>query len=282
MAAESETENKQAEIWNGPKGRGWAEACGLLDTMFQPMEALLAEAARAFPGGRALDVGCGSGATTLAAARALGEGGACVGVDISEPLLAIARGRAAAEGVPARFVLADAQTHAFEAESFDIIVSRFGVMFFDDPAAAFDNLRRAAKPGAPARLLAWRPPEENAFFTTAERAAAPFLPDMPKSASGAAGQYAFADGGLFGDVMFDGGWADIEVRPIDFACAFPARELMDNLVRLGPLGQILHKADEETRARILNALRGAFAPYVHGDEVRFTSACWLASARAPD
>ena len=145
------------------------------------------------PERRVLDVGCGTGSTTLAVARLLGAKGRCTGIDISEPMIAAARARAEREGTPASFIRADAQTHAFEPASFDMIISRFGVMFFDDSVRAFANLRRAARDDAELRFIAWRSAAENPFMTTAERAAAPLLPNLPARRPDAPGQFAFAD-----------------------------------------------------------------------------------------
>jgi len=274
--------NEQAALWNGRAGRAWVDAQEVLDQMFKPFEDRLAEAVRAGSGQRVLDVGCGTGSTTLAIARRLGAEGRCVGVDISEPMIAAARAHAEREeGTPARFVRADVQTHAFEPASFDLIVSRFGVMFFDDPVLAFANLRRAARDGAELRVIAWRSAAENPFMTTAERAAAPLLPDMPARRPDAPGQFAFADRQRVSAILEESGWAGIDIRPIDVDCTLPEKELLGYLGRLGPVGLVLQEADERTRRQVIDTVRAAFDPYVHGAEVRFTAACWLIGARAP-
>jgi SAM-dependent methyltransferase len=269
----------QKAHWNGRAGRAWVEAQALLDGMFEPFEERLVEAALAGPSERVLDVGCGTGATTLAVARRLGAGGRCVGVDLSEPMIAVARARAERENAPASFVCADAQTHAFEPASFDAIVSRFGVMFFDDAVQAFTNLRRAAKSDARLRFVAWRSAAENPFMTTAERAAAPLLPNIPPRRPDAPGQFAFAAQRRVARILEESGWAAIAVRPIDLACGLPERQLLDYLTRLGPLGQALSMADDSTRAQVVETLRAAFAPYVDGAAVRFDAACWMVGAR---
>ncbi len=280
MTKQNPAEIEQTALWNGRAGRAWVDAQPLLDRLLQPFEDELVGALDRGASRRLLDIGCGTGSTTLAAARLLGAQGDCVGVDISEPMIAAARERAAQESSTARFFCADAQTHAFEPDGFDTLISRFGVMFFDDPAQAFVNLRRAAKAGATLRFICWRDAAENAFMTTAERAAAPLLPDLPARRPEAPGQFAFADRQRVASILQAGGWTDVEARPLDVECALPERELIGYFTRLGPVGAMLQEADGPTRARIIAAVRPAFDPFVHGEAVRFVAACWVVVARA--
>ncbi|MCY1081074.1 class I SAM-dependent methyltransferase [Archangium lansingense] len=281
MSVALQTDDEQTKLWNGPAGRAWVEAQELLDQMFKPIEDLLVEAVLAGSRRQVLDIGCGTGSTTLAVARLLGTKGRCTGIDISEPMITAAQARAEREGAPASFIRANAQNHAFEPASFDMIISRFGVMFFDDAVRAFANLRRAAKNDAEVRLVAWRSPSENPFMTTAERAAAPLLPNLPARRPDAPGQFAFADQRRVHRILEESGWAGIDIRPIDVAFTLPEKELVRYLTRLGPLGLILHEADDRTRTQVIETVRAAFEPYVHGAEVRFTAACWMIGARAP-
>ncbi|AKJ06505.1 ubiquinone/menaquinone biosynthesis C-methylase UbiE [Archangium gephyra] len=280
MSGTRQTGDEQTKLWNGLAGRAWVEEQELLDQLFKPFEELLAGAVSAGSGRQVLDVGCGTGSTTLAVARQLGAKGRCVGIDISEPMITAARARAEREGTPASFIRANAQDHAFEPESFDLLISRFGVMFFDDSVRAFANLRRAAKDGAESRFIAWRSPSENPFMTTAERAAAPLLPNLPVRQPDAPGQFAFADQRRVHRILEESGWAGIDIQPIDVACTLPEKELVRYLTRLGPLGLILQEADDRTRTQVIETVRAAFEPYVHGAEVRFTAACWMIGARA--
>jgi SAM-dependent methyltransferase len=227
-----------------------------------------------------LDVGCGTGSTTLAAARLLGEKGRCAGIDISEPMLSLARMRADREHVSAKFICADAQTYAFDPASFDTFISRFGVMFFDDPIEAFANLRRAAVSDARLCCIVWRGAADNPFMTTAERAAAPLLPSIPPRNPDGPGQFAFADSQRVHGILEQSGWTGIELRPLEVACSFAEKELVGYFTRFGPLGQTLHQADEATRKHVIATVRAAFDPYVHGAEVRFNAAIWVVSARA--
>ncbi|MGO1001855.1 class I SAM-dependent methyltransferase [Lysobacter sp. CA196] len=271
--------NEQAQLWNGLAGQAWVDTQALLDGMFQPLQDRLVEALAA-SAREVLDIGCGTGAVTLALARRLGRGGHCVGIDISAPMIALARTRAEAEGTPAGFVCADAQACDFEPARFDAIVSRLGVMFFADPVAAFANLRRAATDGAALHAIAWRSAAENPFMTTAERAAAPLLPQLPARRADGPGQFAFADAQRVHRILDDSGWSEIDIQPIDVACSFPESELVRYLSRLGPLGLFLQEADASTRAQVVDPVRAAFEPYVHGDEVRYRAACWMIGARA--
>ncbi|WP_345782690.1 class I SAM-dependent methyltransferase [Dyella flagellata] len=275
----SSLDNEQATLWNGRSGRAWIEAQALLDGMFQPFEEQLVRAVRPELGQRVLDVGCGTGSTTLALARRLGTKGYCMGVDISAPMLEVARARANREGTFASFQCADAQRHVFDPASFDLIVSRFGVMFFDQPATAFTNLRSAARQGARLRFIAWRSAAENPFMTTAERAAAPLLPKLPPRRQDAPGQFSFADRQRISDILQQSGWVDVDIQSLDVECVLPEHALVGYFTRLGPVGSVLQEVDEVTRGQVIATVRAAFDPYVHGPEVRYTAACWLVNAK---
>ncbi len=280
MDVARKSDDEQAARWNSVAGKAWVDAQDLLDGVFKPLEDLLVEAVAAASRGRVLDVGCGTGGTTIAVARRLGSTGRCIGIDISEPMIAAARARAEREGVAAEFIRANAQVHAFEPASIDMLISRFGVMFFDDPVQAFANLRRAACDNATMQLIAWRSAEDNPFMTTAERAAVPLLPNLPPRRQDGPGQFAFANGQRVSTILRESGWAEIEMQPIDVACSLPESALVRYLTRLGPVGLALQEADDATRTRVVDAIRPAFDPYVHGPEVRFSAACWMIGARA--
>lgn len=269
----------QSLLWNNHSGSAWVDLQPVLDAMFLPFEERLLDAVRAESPRHVLDVGCGTGSTTLAMARVLGAQGHATGIDISEPMIATARARAARGAVKADFILADAQSHAFHPQSVDMIVSRFGVMFFDQPTEAFVNLRRAMREHGLLNVVAWRSPMENPFMTTAERAAAPHL-ELPARPPGVAGQFAFADRDEVTRILRESGWVDIDIQPADVACSLPEKALERYFSRLGPVGQTMQQADEPTRARVIQAVRSAFTPYVDGDRVCYDAACWVIRARA--
>ena len=226
MDTTHETDDEQTRLWNGVAGGAWVETQELLDQMYKPLETLLVDAVAVGSGRRVLDVGCGTGSTTLAVARMLGAQGHCLGIDISGPMIAAAQARADREGTPANFICANAQTHAFEPASVEMIISRFGVMFFDDPVRAFANLRRAAQDDAELRFIAWRSAAENPFMTTAERAAGPLLPYLPARRPDMPGQFAFANGHRVYAILEESGWAEIDIRPIDVTCTLPEKDLV--------------------------------------------------------
>ena len=287
MSVSRQTDDEQAKLWNGVAGQGWVETQDMVDALFRPIEEMLVEAAAAQSARSVLDVGCGTGGVTLAVARRLNDGlsgngterAHAVGVDISAPMIAAANARLDKETVPMRFICADAQTHPFEPAAFDMIISRFGVMFFNDFVEAFANLRCAAKDGAGLRMAAWRSAEENPFMTLAERAVAPLLPDLRPRRSNEQGQFAFAEASRVQRILEDSGWTDVDIQPVDIECVMPEADLVRYLTYLGPVGRALQEMDEAARPAVIEMARAAFEPYVHGTETRFTAACWAIGAQ---
>lgn len=270
---------EQYRLWNGPAGAAWVEAQASLDRLFLPFQELLVDTL-APEAARVLDVGCGTGATTLAVARHGARDSRALGVDVSAPMIALARERAGRERSGAQFLAADAQEHDFVPAQFDAVISRFGVMFFDDPARAFTKLRHATRAGGQLHCIAFRAAAENPFMTTAERAAAHLLPDLPPRVHDAPGQFAFADDARVRRILEQGGWRSIDIRPIDVTCVMPESELIGYLTRLGPVGLALKHAGEAARDEVIRTVRAAFDPYVWAGRVQFVAACWSIRAQA--
>ena len=275
----AETANpQQAEHWNQAAGATWVEMQPMLDRMLAPLEQRLTRAAFPGEGRRVLDIGCGAGATTLAMARRIGPAGACLGVDISAPLIAAARARAEAEGVPATFAEADAQVHPFDPAGFEAVISRFGVMFFSDPTAAFANILTAAAPGATLTFVAWRTQAENPFMTAPMRATAHLLPQDPPPPD-APGPFAFADGDRVRRILTESGWTDVRVEPLDEPCEVAREDLPVFATRVGPLAPAIRQAEPGLRHALIQAVEGVYHPFLDGEVARFTAACWHVSAR---
>ncbi|AYF77466.1 class I SAM-dependent methyltransferase [Nocardia yunnanensis] len=269
-------DNEQSARWNGPSGNAWVDVQDIVLGVLRPLQDILVETARAARPSRVLDVGCGTGATTFAVARALGV--PCTGLDIAEPMITAARINAENDSLPVDFLLADAQTHPFT-PAYDLIISRFGVMFFPDPVAAFTNLRRAARPRGALSCIVWRAPEENPFFTTAERAAAELLPDLPPRIPNAPGQFGLADSDHTTGILSKSGWTDVTLTPLDVPLSMSEPDLTPYISRLGPVGLALADADDDTRAKVVETIRPAFDDYIDNGEVHFTAACWHLTAR---
>ncbi len=266
----------QEALWNGAAGEAWVHFQPLLDSLFKPIEEDLVDTVRASHSRDVLDVGCGTGATTLAI-DALADV-RCSGIDLSEPMIRLARERAGRQGSDARFVACDAQRWKGDEASFDLIVSRFGLMFFDDPVEAFINLRRMGRKDAKLLFYAWRSPLENPFMTAAERTARPMLPDLPSREPGAPGQFAFAGPARVASICRASGWGEAQIEPVDFECRMKREDLVDYVTRLGPVGLALARLERTRREAIVEEVLPAFEPFADGHEIRFAAACWRVTA----
>lgn len=270
----------QSTHWNVRAGAIWVEQQLLLDRLLLPFEQRLTDIVGASGARDVLDIGCGAGATTTAVGWRLAGRGQCTGLDISAPLIEAARRRAEADGLSnVSFILADAQQHPFEPERFDAVISRFGVMFFDDPEAAFANLRRAVRTGADLTFIAWRVAKENPFMVAAERAAAPFLPEAPAPDPDGPGQFAFADPDRMRRFLASG-WRDIDIQALDVPCTLPEPDLTTYVTRMGRVGLLLPELDAAARATLAAVVRRAFDGFVTSGAAHFNAACWLVRARA--
>ncbi|HWC63610.1 MAG TPA: class I SAM-dependent methyltransferase, partial [Rhizomicrobium sp.] len=224
---------------------------------------------------------CGTGATTLALAKAAGPRGRVTGVDVSAPMLALARQRAEKSGLPVTFVEGDASILPFKPE-YDLIFSRFGVMFFDDPPAAFANLRKALKRGGRLAFVCWRTSAENPWASAPLAAAKPFLPDQPPPDPLAPGPFAFADPERVKDILGKAGFRDAEIRRYDGAMPMgrDVNGVAAQTLRIGPLSRAIGEADEAAKARITDAVRGVLERFRDkAGEIAPPTACWLVGAR---
>lgn len=265
--------------WNKQRGNVWVDLQPMLDRLFLPFERMLVDAVAMGPARKIIDIGCGTGAIMLALADKLGPGAHCTGIDVSEAMLDHARQRALALGAHnVRFLAGDAQRHRFSPGTFDAMVSRFGVMFFDDPVAAFANIGAAVRDGGTMTCMVWRGREENPFMTTAERAAGPLLgwKDEPE----APGQFAFANATQVSRILTAAGWRDVDITPIDVACNLPEGDLITYSRRMGRVGAILPDLGNALREDVIAKLDTAFAPFLIEGHATFNAACWIIRAKA--
>jgi SAM-dependent methyltransferase len=268
---------EQIEYWNGAVGERWATFQDVLDTALKAISDAALAFAAARPGERALDIGCGCGTTTYALAKALGPSGSVTGVDISRPMLAVARSR----GIGANFREADAATHMFH-PTHNLVFSRFGVMFFADPAQAFANIRKAVSPHGRLAFVCWRALAENAWAAAPLAAARPLLPPQEPMDPLAPGPFAFADDARVKDILAGTGFRNIRIEKLDSTMNMGATldAAVEQALRIGPLSRATTDIDDGTRAKIRAAVKDALAPFAAADGVAPPAACWLVGATA--
>src|SRR5271168_1459656 len=267
----------QADYWNRSAGQKWTDNQEHQDRVLQPVSDRLIAAADAKPGERVIDVGCGCGATTIDFAERVSPGGEVLGLDISEPMLARARERAP-RGLPARFELADATVYDFEPE-WDLVVSRFGVMFFADPVRSFANLRDGLKPGGRLAFACWREAKQNPFFIVPLREAGKHAPPMPEMKPDDPGPFAFADPTRVRRILSEAGYAEVVVAPHDLDLDIAAGRGLDTAVAgalaIGPTSRMLDGESEAVRAAAAAGIRQALAARANGDSIPLGAAIWI-------
>jgi len=269
----------QSNYWNKTAGLTWAAMQAQLDRQIEPLGARAMEGFAAQPGETVLDIGCGCGQTTLALAERVGGSGGVTGADISQPMLEVARARPApAGGAKPRFVEIDAQTGDLGEGVFDGAFSRFGVMFFADPAAAFANIGRALKPRGRLTFVCWRPFAENLWMRAPAEAAASLLPAMTPPDPNAPEPYAFSDPVKVWDILEAAGFQAIEIRPFDAVIGGGTLEEATALaLRVGPLGGAMRE-HPHLAAPVAKAVRAALAPHETPRGVLMPAAVWIVRA----
>ena len=279
MKTAAELAAEQAAYWNGPGGEGWLAAYQRIQRAIGEIGELGLRAAAARAGEHVIDIGCGTGDTTAALARAIGLTGHVLGVDISETLIATARAHRLDN---ATFVVGDAATHPFQAGHYDLVFSRFGVMFFADPVAAFRNIRRALKPRGRLVFVAWRTPQENPWGTTPVRAAQPFLPPQQRPGPEDPGQFSFGDRGRVERILGEAGFSALGFEPIDrqIWMGDSVAEVVAGAGRFGPLARAFAGAEPAAIERAKQAIAEVLTPHEGPDGVRLPGACWLVQANA--
>lgn len=271
----------QIAYWNDTAGQTWASLQSLLDRQIAPLGQAAMAALAPAPGEAIADIGCGCGDTVLDLARAVGPDGSVIGLDISEPMLEVARARIAQAGLKqASVIAADAQTHPFAPASLDAVYSRFGVMFFHQPLAAFANMRTALKPGGRLAFVCWRPLAENPWMGVPLQAALKHVPPPPPPADPfQPGPFAFADPERLGGILAEAGFGDIDIAPHDQMIG--GNDLERSMLlsqKVGPLGMLLRE-NPGKREALVASLREALEPHVTPDGVLLGSATWIVTAR---
>ena len=272
----------QIAYWNEVAGPKWVAGQQRLDRLMAPLTRELLDAAAVRPGDAILDVGCGCGEVALRLAEAAGPDGRVLAVDISEPMLAHARSRAAAlaGAAPIDWLGADAMVHPFAGDR-DLAVSRFGVMFFDDRVRAFANLRGSLKAGGRAAFVTWRRRPEVEWMQAPIDWLAELVPPLP-SLDGEPGPFALGDGEATCAMLEAAGFRAVARRPVDVAVTLGATldEATSLLMEIGPAAGLVRDGPPELRDRAEAVLRDHLRSLEGGGGVTMGAACWIYTASA--
>lgn len=270
----------QIKYWNGVGGKQWLARHDGMEPQLAPLGLAAVEAAAPKPGERVIDIGCGTGTTSLRIADMVGDRGYVLGVDVSEPLVEAAR-RNAVRRPNVQFLLGDASQHRLEG-GFDLLFSRFGVMFFADPAAAFRHLRAALKPGGRLAFVCWRPFKENEWAFLPFMAAVPHLPPIERPSPNAPGPFALGDDQRVKTILGEAGFKDIAVKPLDRT--MNPGSTVDSAASFasdtGPISRVLNDASPEQRQAAIASIRHLFEHRAaEGKSLALAAACWIVTAR---
>jgi ubiquinone/menaquinone biosynthesis C-methylase UbiE len=272
----------QIAFWNGPAGQHWTERQPVQDILLAPVSQVLLDRTAARPGERILDVGCGCGATSIALAQRVAPDGFVFGIDISAPMLARAR-QIAPQGLPLDFVLADATVYPFDPASFDLLVSRFGVMFFADPVASFANLRHALRRSGRVAFACWREPRDNPWMMTPLQAVYQHVPKLPRPEPEDPGPFAFASEQRVQRILGEAGFSDIAMESnalsLDIAFGRGLDAAVEGALNIGPASRALEGHPEEVRAAAKASIREALVPFLRGESVPLAASIWIVTAR---
>lgn len=278
----SPVNDQQRQFWTGDGGRSWIEHARRWERILAPFGAAMFDAIALRPGERVLDVGCGFGSTTVEAAERVAPDGTVLGVDISERMLAAARERSGAVG-NASLLEADAQAHSFAPASYDAVISQFGVMFFDDPSAAFGNLHSALRPGGRLAFVCWQDPREAEWIAVAMSVIVPMVERRPDLGEpGAPGPFAFADGERLRGLVEAGGFENVSVEPVTRPqrIADDPGDAVTFISSLPESQPLFDGVPDDVIVKATDALKDAFAGYTGSQGVVTDASAWLVTAEA--
>ena len=272
----------QKEFWNDIKGKLWVDMQPRIDEMMLPFGEKAISALQPQPGEKILEIGCGTGTVTLALADRVTPSGQVFAADISKPMLHMAISRAKArESIT--FVEADAQVFSFPKGVFDAVFSRFGVMFFEDPVAAFRNFHDAVRPGGRLAYVCWADRKDNPWIRIPTGASKAFLEIPPPPEDDAPGQFAMEREARVREILGGAGWSDIEVERFDLEHSLgeDVADAAGFISQMGPMSEPFSLADNATKRKCLDVIQKALLPYAGPAGVAMRFATWVVSASRP-
>ncbi len=283
----TDTNREQVENWTGTEGDHWVRNAQRHDDMLVPFADQIATVAQVGAGERVLDIGCGCGLTTVRSGGAVGSTGAVLGVDLSPQMLEVATARAetAEVGEWTRFRAADAQTADLGADQWDVVLSRFGVMFFDDPVAAFTNIARAVRPGGRLVLCCWQPLGNNDWMLIPGLAVAQHVELPPRAFGDQPGPFSMGNPDRIRAVLGAAGFEQVNVDPylcsVLLAGGGSIDDTMAYMTTSGLGRALLENAPEPAVSAAIDAVRQTLAPLHDGDGVSLGAAAWMITAVLP-
>jgi SAM-dependent methyltransferase len=277
---------QEIEFWNGPQGQNWVTQNELTDLMYDPFGAMAVKRAALKSGERVIDIGCGCGKTTGRLVDLVAPKGHVTALDVSVPMLDVARKRTKSNSNLIEFFSADAATYSFETESYDAVFSQFGLMFFHNPDAAFSNFFRALKPNGRLAFVCWRLPELNPWLMIPFEAVQKFIPDMPTpSPEIPSSPFTLAPAARTKKLLSDAGFIDVRLEEFN-SPARMGRGDLDACLNFvadfsNPVATALRRTDPAMAPTVLEVVRVAVAPYHNVDTLELPASAWIVSARRP-
>lgn len=273
----------QIAYWNGPGGQRWTDRQQMQDILLAPVADILIDRAHVRAGERIVDIGCGCGAIAIALAGKVGHTGRVLGVDVSAPMLQQAR-QVAPKDAPVDFVLAEATVYPFEPASADLLVSRFGVMFFAEPAVSFANMRKVLRRSGRLTFVCWREPRENPWLMAPLQAVYQHVPRLPQLGPEDPGPFSFASEQRVRRILAEAGFSGVAMEPHDLALDIAIGRGLDaaveSAVEIGPASRALEGQPAELREASKRSIRQVLAPFTRGQSVLLPASIWIVKASA--
>jgi SAM-dependent methyltransferase len=278
---------EQLEYWNGEAGERWAKDDATMERLLRPVTEALLDHARIKDSTSALDVGCGGGSQSILLGQSLGPDARVLGVDISAPMLKVAAGKTGqlpADCAAVEFLQADVSSHQFAADSFDLVFSRFGVMFFDDPVAAFSNIRTALRANSRVAFCCWQSLKDNDWTFIPFQAAMQHVPAPQKTDPHAPGPFAFADPERVRGILQRAGFGEIALYSFNSTLRFSEADTFEQSVRdlatVGPVARLLADQPDEILESVFLSMEQVLQPFYSDGALCMSSSFWFVTARA--